>query len=115
MAIKRIKVSNFKSFKKLDLDLGQLAPAAIVHGVADYITERITLGAIKGMPTKSSDSFVRDVLTHMGKTGAKEVGPEVLQSAAEREGAPPRSGPHTAGSRPPPSSAWRSGRADRST
>lgn len=76
-----------RQFDVNELDMERLAPAAAVHGLADFIVSKITLGAIKGLPKPSSESFARDVVTHMVKTGGKEVVPEEIQTMAERYGA----------------------------
>ena len=76
-----------RQFDANELDMERLAPAAAVHGLADFIVSKITLGAIKGLPKPSSESFARDVVTHMVKTGGKEVVPEEIQTMAERYGA----------------------------
>ena len=67
--------------------MSRLAPAAAVHGLADFIVSKITLGAITGMPKPSSGNFAQDIVTHMVKTGGKEVAPETIQTMAERYGA----------------------------
>ena len=69
-----------------NLDLTKLLPAAAVHGVADFINEKIGLGAIKG-GDKASKYLVGDILKNIGMTGLKESGGELIQSAAERYGA----------------------------
>lgn len=69
-----------------DLDFSRIGPAAAVHATADYIAERIGLGAFKGLsnPTKN-------MLLNMSKNwltvGSKELTPELVQTAAERYGA----------------------------
>lgn len=77
-------------FDPSQLDMSKLLPAVGVHSVADFISERILLGGFKGMagiPEKSTNKFVYDVLKGATVTGAKEIPPEVLQSVAERYGA----------------------------
>lgn len=74
------------------LDLGTLLPAAGVHSIADYISERVMLGGLKGMDLggltqKSTGKMLYDVLKGVSLTGLKEIPPETLQSAAERYGA----------------------------
>jgi hypothetical protein len=68
-----------------ELNMSEIFPAAAVHAAADFVSEKIGLGALDGLskPTKN-------MLMNVGKsvlfTGAKEVPPELLQSAAERYG-----------------------------
>ena len=75
-----------------NMDLGTLLPAAGIHTVADFVSEKILLGGLRGMnlgglSEKSTGKLVYDVLKGAAKTGAKEIIPEDIQSAAERYGA----------------------------
>ena len=77
-------------FDPNQLDMSKLVPAIGIHSVADFVSERILLGGFKGMagiPEKSTNKFVYDVLKGAAATGAKEIPPEVVQSVAERYGA----------------------------
>ncbi len=69
-----------------DLDWSRLGPAAIGHSAADFIANRIGLGSLDGLATPTK-SFLLNVAKNAGVTGAKEIPPEVLQSALERYGA----------------------------
>jgi len=73
-----------------DINLDKVLPMAGVHAIADFISNKILVGAIK--PIKPADKKVLDSLTlEIGKrafiTGAKESVPETVQSVAERFGA----------------------------
>ena len=70
-----------------DLDLGRLLPAAVVHSIADFATEKIGLGALKGVGESTGKSFVMDLVKAIGITGTKELVPEEIQTMAERYGA----------------------------
>lgn len=69
-----------------DIDLGRVLPAAAVHSAADFIANKIGLGALDGLasPTRS---MLLNVVKSVGVTGLKEVPPEVLQTAMELYGA----------------------------
>ena len=69
-----------------DIDLGRVLPAVAVHSAADFIANKIGLGALDGLasPTKS---MLLNVAKSIGVTGLKEVPPEVLQTAMELYGA----------------------------
>jgi hypothetical protein len=69
-----------------DIDLGRVVPAAIVHGVADYMINKIGLGALK-IGEKSLNNLALDVANKVLITGAKETPAELVQTAAERYGA----------------------------
>jgi hypothetical protein len=70
-----------------DLDVGRVAPAAVVHAVADFVSDKIALGALKGLSGTSSKNLVLDVAKAVGTTGTKELVPEEIQAIAERYGA----------------------------
>jgi hypothetical protein len=75
-----------------DLDLGRVLPAAAIHAITDFATEKITLGAVKGLnlsglPAESTGKLVYDIAKAIGTTGLKEVIPEEIQTMAERYGA----------------------------
>jgi len=69
-----------------DIDLERVAPAAIVHGVAEFIGDKIGLGAFNKL-----DLNQKNLLLNFGKnlleTGTKEAPVEMFQTAAERFGA----------------------------
>ena len=68
-----------------DVDLSRALPAAAGHAVADYIGNKIGLGSLDGLaaPTKS---MLLNIAKNVGVTGAKELPPELLQTALERYG-----------------------------
>jgi hypothetical protein len=68
-----------------DIDLGHVVPAAVIHAGADYLANKIGLNALDGLaaPTKN---MLMNVTKNVLVTGAKEVPPEVLQSAMELYG-----------------------------
>jgi Large polyvalent protein associated domain 38 len=68
------------------VDLNRLGPAAIVHSVADFINERIGLGALK-IGEEASKHLITDIAKRIAVTGLKETGGEEIQSMAERYGA----------------------------
>lgn len=71
-----------------DLDMSRVMPAAVVHGVADYVANKIMLGGFKGLTSKeSTNNFIKDVTLAIGKTGIKEIPAEEIQTIAERYGA----------------------------
>ena len=70
-----------------DLDLGRLLPAAVIHSIADFATEKVGLGALKGVGESTGKSFVMDLVKAIGVTGTKELVPEEIQTMAERYGA----------------------------
>jgi DNA-binding Lrp family transcriptional regulator len=69
-----------------DIEMGRVVPAAIVHGVAEFIGDKIGLGAFNKL-----DLNQKNLLLNFGKnlvvTGTKEAPVEAIQSAAERFGA----------------------------
>jgi hypothetical protein len=69
-----------------DVDLGRVLPAAVVHSVADFVNERIGLGALKIGDT-ASKYLITDIAKRIAVTGLKETGGEEIQSIAERYGA----------------------------
>ena len=68
------------------VDLGRVLPAATVHAVADFINNRIGLGALKIGDT-ASKRLVTEIAKRIAITGVKETGGEEVQSIAERYGA----------------------------
>jgi len=69
-----------------NLDLGRLLPAAAVHAVADFVSEKFFLSAFKEIPG-SYGSFVKDVAKAIATTAGKELIPEEIQEMAQRYGA----------------------------
>lgn len=69
-----------------ELNLSEIFPAAAVHAAADFVSNKIGLGAIDGL-SKPTQNMLMNVGKSVLFTGAKEVPPELLQSAAERYGA----------------------------
>lgn len=70
-----------------DIDMSRVVPAALVHGVADWFTEKIGLHALDGMAAKSSGKMIQDIAKSIALTGTKEAFPETLQEIAQRYGA----------------------------
>ena len=69
-----------------DIDLGRVVPAAIVHGVADFLINKTGINALK-IGEKSFNNLALDVATRIAVTGAKQTPAELVQTAAERYGA----------------------------
>lgn len=70
-----------------NINLARVLPAAAIHSVADFINEKIGLGAIKGLRGTATESLLKDIITRAGVTGLKEIPGEEVQQAAERLGA----------------------------
>lgn len=75
-----------------DIELARVLPAAAVSTVAEFLGDKIALGALKGIKPGEPGKFVatdlaKNILLNIGLTGTKEVPVEVIQSAAERYGA----------------------------
>ena len=70
-----------------DIDMGRVVPAALVHGVADFVTEKIGLHALDGMAANSSGKMIQDIAKAIALTGTKEAVPETIQEIAQRYGA----------------------------
>jgi hypothetical protein len=69
-----------------DINLYKALPAAGVHAVADFVANKIMLGALS--PTgKSGKSLALEIAKRITTTGAKELVPEEIQTIAERFGA----------------------------
>jgi hypothetical protein len=69
-----------------DINLVKVLPAAAVHSVADFISNKIMLGALS--PTdKAGKSLALEIAKRITTTGAKELVPEEIQTIAERFGA----------------------------
>ena len=69
-----------------DIDLTRVLPAALVHGVADFVVNKIGLDSLK-IGEKASKYLIADIAKRVAVTGAKEVPAEELQTIAERFGA----------------------------
>jgi Large polyvalent protein associated domain 38 len=86
-----------------DIPLDRVLPAAALHAIAEFVGDRILLGALdpKKLTAEQikqiaadpkakiglSTGLVTEVLKNIGITGIKETPVEVIQSAAERFGA----------------------------
>jgi hypothetical protein len=75
-----------------DIELARVLPASAVATVAEFLGDKIALGALKGIKPGEPGKFVaadlaKNILLNIGLTGTKEVPVEVIQSAAERFGA----------------------------
>lgn len=70
-----------------DINLARLLPAAAVHSVADFVVDKISLGALDAIGKDASRHLTADVLKRIAVTGTKEIPPEEIQSMAERYGA----------------------------
>ena len=70
-----------------DLNLARVLPAAAVHSVADFVADKITLGAVKGLEESAKKGLIYEVTKQISLTGAKETLPEEVQTIAERYGA----------------------------
>ena len=69
-----------------DINLAKVIPAAGVHAVADFISNKILLGALS--PTdKAGKSLALEIAKRITTTGAKELVPEEIQTIMERFGA----------------------------
>ena len=62
-------------------------PAAAVHSIADFVADKIALGALKPLDGGAKNNLITEVIKRIGITGAKEVPPEEIQTIAERFGA----------------------------
>lgn len=69
-----------------DIELKRVAPAAIIHGVADFFVNKIGVNALK-ISDKASNSLILEVAKRIGTTGIKEMPGEEIQTIAERFGA----------------------------
>ena len=69
-----------------NIDLSRVLPAAAVHSVADFIGEKIGLGALNNIG-KSEGNVLVNITKAILATGTKELGPEMVQTIAQRYGA----------------------------
>lgn len=69
-----------------DIDLVKVLPAAAVHSIADFVSNKIMLNAFSPMD-KAGKSLALDIAKRITTTGGKELVPEEIQAIAERFGA----------------------------
>jgi hypothetical protein len=69
-----------------DIELSRVLPAAAVSTAAEFISDKIGLGAFKGLD-KASQNYVGNIARNILVTGTKETPTEIVQSMAERFGA----------------------------
>ena len=69
-----------------DIELARVLPAAAVSTVAEFIGDKIGVGALKGFEG-SSPNLAINIAKQILLTGTKEAPVEVIQQAAERYGA----------------------------
>lgn len=69
-----------------DIELARVLPAAAVSTAAEFISDKIGLGAFKGLD-KASQNYVGNIARNILVTGTKETPTEIVQSMAERYGA----------------------------
>ena len=75
-----------RQFIPEDIDAGRVAPAVLVHGVADFFFNKIGLDSMK-IGSAATKSLTLDIAKRIAVTGAKEIPAEELQTLAERYGA----------------------------
>lgn len=69
-----------------DIDMGRVLPASIIHATAEFVGDKIGLGALSNLDPASKSlliNFAKNLLV----TGTKEAPVEVIQTMAERFGA----------------------------
>lgn len=69
-----------------DIELARVLPAAAVSTAAEFISDKIGLGAFKGLD-KAGQNYVANIAKNILVTGTKETPTELVQSMAERFGA----------------------------
>jgi len=69
-----------------DIELSRVLPAAAVSTAAEFISDKIGLGAFKGLD-KAGQNYVANIAKNILVTGTKETPTEIVQSMAERYGA----------------------------
>lgn len=69
-----------------DIELARVLPAAAVSTAAEFISDKIGLGAFKGLD-KAGQNYVANIAKNILVTGTKETPTELVQSMAERYGA----------------------------
>jgi hypothetical protein len=83
---KRRAETEGREFRPEDIDAARVAPAVLVHGVADFFFNKIGLDAMK-IGEQATKSLALDIAKRIAVTGAKEIPAEELQTLAERYGA----------------------------
>lgn len=69
-----------------DIEMARVLPAGAVSAAAEFISDKIGLGAFKGLDS-SSKSYVANIAKNILVTGTKETPTEIVQTMAERFGA----------------------------
>ena len=72
--------------KPEDLEMSRVLPAVVAHSVADFISNKIGIDALK-IGEKASKYLIADITKRIGVTGLKEIPAEEFQTMAERYGA----------------------------
>lgn len=75
-----------RPFVPEDIDAARVAPAVLVHSVADFFFNKIGVDAMK-IGEQATKSLALDIAKRIAVTGAKEIPAEELQTLAERYGA----------------------------
>ena len=70
-----------------DIDLGRVLPAAAAHSIADFVADKIMLGAFKPVTKEIKNGLAVEIAKRIMATGKKELVPEEVQTLAERWGA----------------------------
>ena len=70
-----------------DVDLARVLPAAAGHALADFVAEKIMLGAFKPATKEVKNGLAAEIGKRILTTGTEELGPEEVQTLAERWGA----------------------------
>jgi hypothetical protein len=70
-----------------DVDLARVLPAAAGHALADFVADKIMLGAFKPVTKEVKNGLAAEIGKRILTTGTKELGPEEVQTLAERWGA----------------------------
>jgi hypothetical protein len=70
-----------------DVNLSKVLPAATLHATADYVADKIGIGALGKNLSGAGKSILADIAKNIAITGSKEVPPELVQSLMERYGA----------------------------
>jgi len=83
---KRRAEAEGREFKPEDIDMGRVAPAVVVHSIADYFFNKIGIDAMK-IGEQATKSLALDIGKRVAVTGAKQIPAEELQTLAERYGA----------------------------
>jgi len=70
-----------------DVDLARVLPMAGVHAIADFVADKIMLGAFKPITKEVKNGLTLEIGKRILTTGTKELLPEEVQTIAERFGA----------------------------